>query len=390
VRYLPLVWAALWRNRTESLLTLLALTVGFTLFGAMLTLNAAFVRSLEDVRKDAAFMFCRFNCPDGLPMGYRSKVSAIEGVVAVGPMFVVRGYRGNPNNPVGISFLDTSAPLGYPVFTLTPAQWRSLHTTPDGIFLTKTAALRQHAKAGDSFTLVTDPGLREGGGTAWYFKVLGVVEDSRGIGQGPRDQFFGNFRYLEESRPPGKRGIAGMFWLALDSQEHARRVCRQITATFTNSPLPVFCVSVHEDAAELAESGVNMRQLSLGVAAAGLFMILFLCANGIAESVRERLGELGTLMTLGYSNSRISVLVFLEAALPTILAAALGMGFTWAISVEVTRLAREGTLRLPDMPLPVAMFGYALSVALLVALVSSLAPLQRVRRLDPASVLAGR
>lgn len=390
MRYLPLVWAALRRNRAESLLTLLALTVGFTLFGAMLTLNAAFVKALEDVRKDTAFMFCRFNCADGLPLGYRSQVAAIDGVAAVGPMFVVHGYRGTRNNTIGVNFLDTFSPSAYPAFALTPAQWRTLQTTPDGVFLTRSAALRQHAKAGDTFTLVTDPGSRADGNTAWYFRVLGVVDDAAGYEQGPRDQVFGNFRYLEESRPASKRGIAGMFWLALDSPEHARRVCRQITVTFTNSPLPVFCTSVHEDAAELAESGVNMRQLSLGVAGAGLFMILFLCANGIAESVRERLGELGTLMTLGYPNGKISMLVLLEAALPTLLAAALGMGFTWAISIEVTRLAREGTLRLPDMPLPAAMFGYALGVALLVALVSALAPLQRIRRLDLASVLAGR
>lgn len=390
MRYLPLVWAAWWRNRTESLLTLLALTVGFMLFGAMLTLNAAFVKSLEDVRKDAAFMFCRFNCADGLPLGYRSQVAAIEGVVATGPMFVLRGYRGNRNNTVGINFLDTFSPSGYPVFTLSPAQWRSLQTMPDGIYLTRTAALRQHAKAGDTFTLVTDPGSRADGNTAWYFKVLGVVDDLPGWGQGPRDQFFGNFRYLEQSRPVNKRGIAGMFWLALDRPEHARPVCRQITATFTNSPLPVFCTSVHEDAQELADSGVNMRQLSLGIAGAGLFTILLLCANGIAESVRERVGELATLMTLGYPNRKISMLVFLEAAVPTVLAAALGMCFAWLISVQATRLAREGTLRLPDTPLPLAMFGCALGVALLVALVSSLAPLQRIRHLDLASVLAGR
>jgi ABC-type lipoprotein release transport system permease subunit len=75
---------------------------------------------------------------------------------------------------------------------------------------------------------------------------------------------------------------------------------------------------------------------------------------------------------------------------PTVLAAALGVCFAWLISVQATRLAREGTLRLPDTPLPLAMFGYALGVALLVALVSSLAPLQRIRRMDLASVLAGR
>jgi len=38
MRFLPLVWAALWRNRTESVLTLLALSVGFALLGAMIAL----------------------------------------------------------------------------------------------------------------------------------------------------------------------------------------------------------------------------------------------------------------------------------------------------------------------------------------------------------------
>lgn len=390
MRYIPLVWAALWRNRTESLLTLLALTAGFTLFGVMLALNAAFVKAVEDVRKDAAFMFCRFNCAAGLPLAYRSKVAALEGVVATGPKFMMGGYRGALKNRIDISFVDASSPSGYPVYTLSPAQWRSLQATPDGLFLTKTAALRQHAKAGDTFTLVTDPGYRADGGTAWYFQVLGVVDDLPGWGQGPRDLFIGNFRYLEQSRPVSQRGVAGMFWLTLDGPRRAESVCRQITAEFANSPLPVFCTSVHEDAEELAASGVNMRQLSLGIAGAGLFMILFLCANALAESVRERLSELATLMTLGYPARRVATLAFLEAAAPTVLAAALGMYFAWMIGLLMTRLAHEGSLNLPDTPLPVTLFGYALSAALLVSLVSSLAPLQRIRRLNLASVLAGR
>jgi len=129
VRYLPLVWAAWWRNRTESLLTLLALTVGFMLFGAMLTLNAAFVKSLEDVRKDAAFMFCRFNCADGLPLGYRSQVAAIEGVVATGPMFVLRGYREELRNRLWLRLLGR-VPLerGHPLYWQMPCQRHSAAT----------------------------------------------------------------------------------------------------------------------------------------------------------------------------------------------------------------------------------------------------------------------
>jgi hypothetical protein len=36
VKFMPLVWAALWRNRTESVLTLVALSVAFALFGTMI------------------------------------------------------------------------------------------------------------------------------------------------------------------------------------------------------------------------------------------------------------------------------------------------------------------------------------------------------------------
>jgi len=42
MRYLPLVWAAFRRHTTESLRTLLVLTVAFTLFSAMLALRAAY------------------------------------------------------------------------------------------------------------------------------------------------------------------------------------------------------------------------------------------------------------------------------------------------------------------------------------------------------------
>src|SRR5947199_3764897 len=57
------------------------------------------------------------------------------------------------------------------------------------------------------------------------------------------------------------------------------------------------------------------RQISLGIGAAGVFMILFLCANGIAESVRERLSEFGVLQDrkstrLNSSHLGISYAVF--------------------------------------------------------------------------------
>ena len=61
VRFIPLVWAGLWRNRAESVLTLLAVSVAFALFGTMLTLNAAYERAIDGIRMDRLIVACAFD-----------------------------------------------------------------------------------------------------------------------------------------------------------------------------------------------------------------------------------------------------------------------------------------------------------------------------------------
>ncbi|HEY4212739.1 MAG TPA: ABC transporter permease [Steroidobacteraceae bacterium] len=389
MKYLPWVWSTLWRNRTESLLTLLALTVGFTLFGSMLTLNAAYDHAVADIRADRVFMFCRFDCRS-LPQAYQGKVEAVPGVLAAGGMARVSGYRGDRKNSVGVNFVDERMEVAWPELPLSADGWKALRATPNGIFLTRTAVVRQHVAIGDTFTLVTEPGTRADGNTIWPFKVLGFIDELPGWGQWPRDLIIGNIRYRNESVPLAQRGEVGMIWAAVDKEEHTRSICRQITAMFINSEVPVFCTSVREDAQQLQDSNINLRQLSLAIAGAGLFMILFLCANGIAESVRERMPELATLKTLGYGDRQIAGLVLIEAAIPVVIASALGMGLASLIDLQLSAMSARGDVNFPPTPIPVSMFGWALLAALCVAVASALAPLRRIQRMDLAAVMAGK
>ncbi len=66
------------------------------------------------------------------------------------------------------------------------------------------------------------------------------------------------------------------------------------------------------------------------IALAGLFMILFLNANGISQSVRERSAELATLRTMGFSDTLVATLVFAEAAFALCHGALLGLGLAAA------------------------------------------------------------
>ena len=74
-------------------------------------------------------------------------------------------------------------------------------------------------------------------------------------------------------------------------------------------------------------TGMDIASVDREVALAGMFMVLFLTANGIAQSVRERFAEFATLKTIGFSDNGVIALVFAEAAIPCLLGAGLGVGF---------------------------------------------------------------
>jgi putative ABC transport system permease protein len=236
---------------------------------------------------------------------------------------------------------------------------------------------------------------RADGNPTWYFTVLGFMPDPPGWKSGGSpawnpDTIVGNLHDWQNSAHLVERDVVNVLRVAVDRPEHAREVCREIEARFTNATPALYCVPARDDAQEMADANINMRQISLGIGAAGLFMILFLCANGIAESVRERLPEFGVLKAMGYRDSHIALLVILEAATPTVMAALVGAALAWEVDALVGHLALTGAIDMPGVHTSVAAFGWALAAALLIALASAVAPLLRIRRMDVAAVITGR
>ena len=395
VKFIPLVWAALWRNRTESVLTLMALSVAFALFGTMLTLNAAYQRAIDDTRMDRLIVACAFDC-GVIPLGYREQLVRIPHVAAVGGLMWTGGYERDGHHTITVTLVDEGMRSAWPELPMSAANWRALDANPSGVFLTHTAAARRNVRVGDTITTYSGPGGTADGTGMYYFTVLGFIPDPQGWGTGsvgPRGSpeiIVGNLRYQQNWGRPDEQHIVHVMRVAVDHPEHARAVCREIEAWFTNATPALYCVPAREDAEETADANINMRQISLGIGAAGLFMVLFLCANGVAESVRERLPEFGVLKALGYGDGRIAVLVILEAALPTILATLIGSALALFVDAFAARLAIKGVIDMPEVHASPAAFGWALAAALLIALLSAVAPLYRLRHTDVAAVVAGR
>jgi putative ABC transport system permease protein len=361
------------------------------LFGSMLALNVAYESAVSDARMDRLFVTRRFDGPTSLPLGYRAQLARVAGVTAVGGQIWFAGRERDLHHGIMVMFVDEGMRAAWPELPLSQADWRALDAMPSGIFLTRTAAARRAAKIGSIVTLDTVvPGSRADGGTTWYFTVLGIVPDPPGWGQWNADLIIGNLRYWEQTSDLQERNGVNTIRVAIDRPEHAGAICRAIEARFTNADPALSCSPARENAQQLADANINMRKISVGIAAAGLFMILFLSANGMAESVRERQSEFAVLKTIGYSDAALGIVVFLESAIPTLLAAVLGATMASVVDGFVAHLARTGVINMPDIRPSAAAFGWALLIALIIALVSSAAPLGRLRRMEVAAVVAGR
>ena len=387
MKYLPLVWAAFRRHTTESLLTFLVLTIAFTLFSSMVALKSAYERAITVNRMDRLLVTNRFCCR-GLSLPRRDEIARMPGVRGVMALQWVFGFHQQPSMEVGITMLDAAGIAAIPELPLTPAHWKEMAAKPTGVFFTRTQAAQWNVKAGDTFAVQTPVSDREDGATAWPFEVLGIVDDPKT----PVEwipHIFGNLEYSDAVRTRDERGTA-RFIVAVDDPDEAESLCQKIDTRYANSETPTYCVPLQLDARSIVDSVVSMREMSFGIAGAGLFMILFLCANSIAESVRERVPEFAVLKTIGFGDSRIAALVFLEAALPCIAAAVLGTALAGASSTFTSRLADGSELTIPPASVSIWIVALALGVALLIGAASVVLPLRRLRQLEIAPALAGR
>jgi putative ABC transport system permease protein len=390
MKFAPLVWSALWRKPAETLLTWLAASAAFTLFGLMIGLHVHTRHLIEMQRMDRLFVVMRY--PDqpytGLPIALAGQLARIDGVTGVGVWHWLQGYHGDPHNSAAITVIDEGMLQGWPEGPLTPAMWEALRSQPDGIWVSRKQAEKWGLRTGDRFPITTPPGTRADGNTTWVFRVLGVVPD---IADWELGFIFGNYHYVDSAAPPDKQGLGNTYFVALKDGARAPGTCREIDRRFANSGSPTFCVPRRLDAQGLVNSDVDISSVTLTIAAAGMFMILFLIANTIARSVRERTPELAVLETLGFRHVHLMMLIFAEAAIPCLLGAAVGTG----VAALVTRLPLQSVstdlVRILSTPeLPFAVLAEALASALVLVVCSSIVPLLHIRRMSVTEALAGR
>jgi putative ABC transport system permease protein len=379
MKYLPLLWAGLWRKRARTILTVLSIVVAFVLFWILSGIDAGFAHSLEASRLDRLFTDPRFGAP--MPHSYAEQIARVPGVALVAPRRVLVGYFRSPNNGQGVLCIDERFFSLRPEITITKEQIAKLRQTRTGAVVSVALKNLYGWKVGDKVPLQTQT-LQVDGSSVWTFDIVGIVDDADYPGQA--GWFLANYEYLNEARAADKNTI-DRFLVRIKDPNRATQISRQIDKLFINSGAPTRTTSEKSRSQSDIQFLGDVNLFTHAIVAAVFFMLLFVTGNTMMQSVRERIPEIAVLKTIGFTDNSVLCLVIAEAVLLCLIAATGGLLLSKIAIPLMSRVLQDYVLVFQTSWIDM-LRGFGL--ALVVAVISSLYPAWRSRRLSIVSGLS--
>jgi putative ABC transport system permease protein len=387
MKYFPLVWAALRRKPMRAIVTLLSVTVAFTLFGLMVGLNATFNLVEQRARADRIFSSPRFDYNSGMPIAVAHQIARMPGVKMTTVSTFIPGYVRDPKNRVFVAMVDAQYGRVFDDWGITQEQWDAVQKDRTGIVMSRMQAELWRKKVGDTFTIIAPQVTRADEAKSWTFKVVAICND---FPQAPAGFEFGNYDFFDKARPLADQDKINEVDLVADDPTEAAAIAQHIDQVFANSASPTY-TQTEKMAFAVSNNfgGLDVGAVTRDIALAGLVMILFLTANVIVQSVRERFAEFATLKAIGFSDRALVGLVVLEAAIPCVLGAIFGVALALGLARQLPALMPP-SFGLPMPTMSPGVLLWATLSAFAMALASAALPAFRLSRMDIAAALSGR
>jgi putative ABC transport system permease protein len=382
MKFLPLVWAGLWRRPARTILTGLCIVIAFLLLGLLQGVNAGFAKSIADAHRDLLVTGTRVRGGGQMPISAIRKIQSIPGVKEVAPRAYFMGSYRDPTAKNMVAAIATQPELFFrlrPFFSVSEASLDAMRATRAGLLATP-ALLEQFGwKVGDTVTLRSQA-LKTDGNRDWTFNVVGTFDTTKE----PTRAAFGiiNYAYLDEYRVEN-RGNAEMFYERIADPTKAVATAAAIDRIFANSSHETRTRSDQERAEFQAKQMGDVQFFTNAIMAAVFFTLAFLTGNTLRQSLNERIPEFAVLKALGYRDAGVLGLAFGEALLLYIPAAALGLMLAYLSAP----LAKEDIGVIVVSP---SLATAGLMCAGLLAFVGAALPALRISRLAVAASLGKR
>ena len=122
MKYFHLIWAALFRRKTRTILTLMSVLAAFLLFGMLDAVRVAFNSGGEAAGVDRMVVSSKYSIIQGLPQSLVARVQATPGVKNLTWANWFGGYYQDRKNQMVNIAIDPNYFDIYPEFSLPPEQ----------------------------------------------------------------------------------------------------------------------------------------------------------------------------------------------------------------------------------------------------------------------------
>jgi putative ABC transport system permease protein len=387
MKYLHLIWAALFRRKTRTFLTLVSIVAAFLLFGMLDAVRTAFDSGSQSIAGvDRLVTSSRYSIIQPLPESLGSRIAAIPGVRDVGHANWFGGIYQDPKNfvfsyAVSPNYLDL-----YPEMHLPAGQRKAFDDNRTGAVIGVKLAQKYGWKVGDKVPLQSTIFPQKNGSKTWTFDIEGIFTVDKGAANGLDQLFMLHWKYFDEANAFGN-GTVGWYVDRLADPALGDRVAHAIDALSANSDHETKTQTEQAFSASFAKQLGDIGLIVGSIMGAVFFTLILLTANTMAQAVRERTSELAVLKTIGFSSRSVLALVLAESVLLLLIGGVIGLGLAAVLAPAIGK-GSGGMINLP----PVGAGSWAMGVGLmvLIGLVVGALPAWRAMRLNIVDALAGR
>lgn len=380
MKFLHLIWGNLKRKKLRTSLTLLSVVVAFVLFGFLCAVKQALVGGVDLAGADRLIVRHKVSIIQLLPESYEARMERIAGVAAAVHQTWFGGIYQDPKNFFMQCPVEPAKFMRmFPEFILPPEQMKAWLDTRTGAIVGRKTAERFHWKIGDKVPIMSPIWLRK----TWYFDIVGIFDGAR-KGTDTTAMFF-RYDYFDEARKAQGwgQGLVGWYTIRVKDPAHAAEVAKLVDDEFANSSAETKTEPEGAFIQGWANQIGNITLIVAGILGAVFFTILLVTGSTMSQAVRERIGELGVLKAIGFTNGQVLGLVLAESCLLTVLGGGLGLALAAAFIARGD--PTNGLLPMFYLPARDLLVGAGISLA--VGLITGILPAQQAMRLRVADAL---
>ena len=287
----------------------MSIVVAFVLFGALMAIRAAFSMGVDVAGADRLMMIHKVSIIQSAAAKLRGADSGHRGRDATSPTRTgsAATTRSRATSSQSMAVDPETWLQMYPEFELPADQKKAWLADRTGAVVGADhgEAVRlegRRPRSAASRRSTASPTGRRGNSPS----TASTTRRSKGV---DKTQFFFHYDYLNETcaRHAASADQIGWYVFKVADPIDGRQLAKKIDAMFANSPTETKTATEKAFVSGWAKQVGDIGAIMIAIAAVGMFFILFVAGNTMAQSIRERTNELGVLKTLGFGDGRVLV-----------------------------------------------------------------------------------